>query len=387
MPGQELTENGLTFRKNSGGFGTWRYDFTVDGVRYKKTIGSSRGGVTLSSARAVVLQVRAKAADKRICGLTGQSSLAQQAFREVAQDFLSWGETHYQEHRLNVSRMNNYLLPTFGDKRLCDITTGMIEEMRSQMRLNGLSVQTTNRVVSLLSSTFNFAQKSDPNLDNPTIRLSSVRYQKKEVVPFTRSESDALLNVGAVQVNTITRGSRKGEKSIDPYKTKEFKVIVGLALFAGLRASEALGLSWEDVDFVKGSIYIHQIAKEGVLRDSTKSYKSRAVPISRSLKPLLLALWEEHVAMGRENGLVLSRDGAKPYNQIQAMFGRIRQQAGIDKGKGYHTLRHTFATRAAENNVDIPTLQKLLGHSSITVTMGYVHTTEEHLGSSARKLD
>lgn len=386
-PGAEITENGLIYRKRKDGFGTWRYDFTQSGERFKGVIGADRDGITLSQARDIISEIRAKAITHRVSGLTGRSTQTRRMFSEVAAEFMTWGESHYQEHRHNISRMRLYLLPRFGNKQLGDITTAMVENMRAELRSEGLSSQTVQRITSLLAGTFKFAQKSDPSLDLPTDRLSRVKYQNQEVTPFTQEETTALLDAGCVQYDTITRGNRKGEKTVNQYKTKEFRVIVGLALFAGLRASEALGLDWRHVDFERGTILIRQVAKEGQLRDSTKSYKTRTVPISKSLKPLLEDLFIAHQNKAREEGLVLSRDGSKPYNQIQAMFGRIRGQAGLGDGRGYHVLRHTFATRAAENNVDIPTLQKLLGHSSVTVTMKYVHTTQAHLEASAKKLD
>ncbi|WP_379944718.1 tyrosine-type recombinase/integrase [Marinobacter sp. LM1] len=55
--------------------------------------------------------------------------------------------------------------------------------------------------------------------------------------------------------------------------------------------------------------------------------------------------------------------------------------------KGHHALRHTFATRASEKNIDLKTIQRWLGHASIATTMIYVHSTEEHLESAAKLLD
>lgn len=359
-PGKEITDNGLVYRKRKDGFGTWRYDFVQSGERFKGVIGSDQDGINLSQARDIISEIRAKAITDRVSGLTGRSTQTTRLFREVAAEFISWGEDHYQEHRHNISRMNLYLLPRFGNKKLGDITTAMVENMRAELRREGLGSQTVQRITSLLAGTFKYAQKSDPSLDLPTDRLSRLKHQDQEIIPFTQEETKALLDVGCVQYDTITRGNRKGEKTVNEYKTMEFRVIVGLALFAGLRASEALGLEWHHIDLEKGKIHIRQVAKEGQLRDSTKSYKTRTVPISNSLKPLLKNLLFAHKDKGREEGLVLSRDGRNPYNQIQAMFGRIRGQAGLSDGRGYHVLRHTFATRAAENNVDIPTLQKLL---------------------------
>jgi len=163
--------------------------------------------------------------------------------------------------------------------------------------------------------------------------------------------------------------------------------MVGLSLFAGLRASEALGLTWENVDLDRGVIRIDQVAKEGVIRKSTKTYKPRVVPITGSLKPLLEDLRQYHIQTQRQNGLLLSRNGVDPYNQIQVMFGRVKEQAGITSEKGHHALRHTFATRASEKNIDLKTIQRWLGHASISTTMIYVHSTEEHLEVAARLLD
>jgi integrase/recombinase XerD len=83
----------------------------------------------------------------------------------------------------------------------------------------------------------------------------------------------------------------------------------------------------------------------------------------------------------------VSSDGLKPYNQIQAMLGRIRKQAGIAKCRVYHVLRHTFATRVSEKNIDLKTIQRWLGHTSVTTTMTYVHSMEEHLEAAGQKLD
>ncbi|WP_421921717.1 tyrosine-type recombinase/integrase [Marinobacter salarius] len=386
-PGQEISENGIIYRKRKDGFGTWRYDFTQSGTRHKGVIGSDRDGVTLSQARDVVSEIRAKAITDRISGRTGRSTQSSRLFSEVAQEFLHWGETHYQDHSHNVSRMHIHLLPRFGGTQLGDITTAKIETMRADLRRDGMNLQTVQRIVSLLSGVFTFAQKSDPNLDNPTKRLSRVKYQQKEKTPFTRQETDALLNIGARQYITITRGPNKGQKRENAAKSAESRVLIGLSLFAGLRASEAQGLTWENVDLENNRIHIKQVAKSGTIRESTKSYKPRTVPITKSLKPLLEELKELHIENGREKGLLLSTDGIKPYNQLQVMFGRMRKQAGVDSKKGHHILRHTFATRASENDVDLKTIQEWLGHSSITTTMRYVHATEEHLEWAAQKLD
>lgn len=385
-PGKEITENGLIYRKRKDGYGTWRYDFAKSGVRQKGVIGSDAEGVTLSQARQIFTEIQARVITESLNGKTGRSTQASRSFDEVAQEFLNWAASYYKANRHNVSRMK-HLIPRFTGLKLGDITTSRIEGMRSELRHSGYDTQTIQRIVSLLSQIFEFAKKSDSKLDNPTTGLSRIRHQEKEVVPFSPAETQAMLDHGVQQYITITRGSNKGAKRLGADKTAEFRVIVALALYAGLRASEALGLAWENVDLEKNRIRVQQVAEDGVIRESTKNYNARTVPITPSLKPLLEDLYRIHLEKRREKGLLLSTDGNKPYYQIQVMFSRIKSQAGIEREGGYHTLRHTFATRAAQKGVDLPTLKNYLGHSNITVTMRYVHNTEEHWEAMARNLD
>lgn len=386
-PGEEISQNGLIYRKRKDGFGTWRYDFTKSGERFKDVIGSDSDGVTLSQARQVLAEIKAKSITDSLNGKTGRSTQAMRSFQEVSDEFMHWGETHYRAHHNNVNRMKQHLLPRFSTTKLVDITTSRIEKMRSELVRVDYSPRTIERIVSLLSAVFEFAKKSDPNLDNPTRRLSRIKHQDPEVLPFSKSETQAMLDYGVKQYMTITRGPRKGAKTLLEDKTAEFRVIVGLALYAGLRASEALGLTWDNVSLTRGKIRVQQVAEQGQIRESTKNYKARTIPITPSLRPLLEDLYRIHLAKNREKGLLLSGDGNKPYNQIQAMFGRIKSRAGVQAEGGYHTLRHTFATRAIENGIDLPTLQKFLGHSDVKTTMRYVHVTDEHLTASASKLD
>lgn len=72
--------------------------------------------------------------------------------------------------------------------------------------------------------------------------------------------------------------------------------------------------------------------------------------------------------------------------RIQYRFHKILKECSIDR-KNFHVLRHTFATRCVEANIDIKTLSEILGHSSVSITMNrYVHPSLSLKRDSMEKL-
>ncbi len=76
----------------------------------------------------------------------------------------------------------------------------------------------------------------------------------------------------------------------------------------------------------------------------------------------------------------------KPLKSIRTAFENARSRAGI-KNLRFHDLRHTFATRLVLAGVDLASVSKLLGHSTIQMTMRYAHPTPEALKNAVSKLD
>ena len=72
----------------------------------------------------------------------------------------------------------------------------------------------------------------------------------------------------------------------------------------------------------------------------------------------------------------------------QRAFYAARDKAGLtDKCRGIHTLRHCLGTHLLEAGVDLATIQRLMGHSSLLTTMKYLHITQQHLGAVRSPLD
>jgi site-specific recombinase XerD len=75
------------------------------------------------------------------------------------------------------------------------------------------------------------------------------------------------------------------------------------------------------------------------------------------------------------------------YESLREIYNKARKQAGIKKGAGLHTLRHSFATHLLENGYDIRKIQHLLGHASLSTTMIYVHVSRRTLSKIESPLD
>lgn len=190
-----------------------------------------------------------------------------------------------------------------------------------------------------------------------------------------------------------------------------------LVLETGLRAGEIGGLQWNDIDFENGVINVQRTIlqdaqKGGFYFGTPKTKKSkRKIPLTNEAVSILnnQKLLQNKLKMKSKNwnnnwsGLVFTTVNGNPVGSstFRTMMIRIVKNINLDRkcnaGKNIyeefkhcymHSLRHTFATRCIENGVQPKTLQKILGHSTISTTMDlYVHVTDEQIFSEMNKMN
>lgn len=360
--GQELTHQGLIWRKLSNGTGVWRYDHRINGIRLKGTLGKEEHGMTLSAARRRLVEAKARAVLETPSKGEQNDSPKNRYFEDIAKSYLKWAKINLHGYRQTEGKLNNHLLPVFSTTLLKDITTAEVERLKTSLIRDSYSPSTIKKVISLLSSIFEHARKVDYDIRNPTAGLSKIKGMRKEITTLSEVEVD----------NLITSSCHDSK----------FNTIIGLAAYAGLRASEILGLEWENVNFNKNEIYVCQRVVEGDLEKTTKSGKIRIIPISGKL---LLILNKHKLTSGTQSFLIANKDGGH-YHHIQKMFSQIKTLSSADFKGGVHILRHTFATTAITKGADIPTVQLWMGHSNINTTMLYVHINSEHSAEQMKLL-
>ena len=152
-----------------------------------------------------------------------------------------------------------------------------------------------------------------------------------------------------------------------------------LCLYTGLRIGELLALTWDDIDFTNGLMKVDKEAyrykQNGVwctIIDKPKTKSSiRIIPLPKTLFSKLKEIKKksryEHIISTNKNTIVDTRSYQKTYE-------RILKKLDIPY-KNFHSLRHTFATRAIEMGMDVKTLSEILGHKNPVITLQrYTHS-------------
>lgn len=163
---------------------------------------------------------------------------------------------------------------------------------------------------------------------------------------------------------------------IDTLTNLKHRAILGLIYATGARLSEAVNLDVRDINSERMLVHIRH-GKGGV---------SRMQPMSLALRDLLRSHWR---VTRPQTMLFPGKDpnrGMHP-TSVQKVFHVARKRACIDKPVSVHTLRHSYATHLLELGVDLRTIQKLLGHASLSTTSIYTHVSQRLMGIASKAID
>ena len=151
-----------------------------------------------------------------------------------------------------------------------------------------------------------------------------------------------------------------------------------MCLYTGLRIGELLALEWSDVNFEKQELYVRKTCYDRVgerVISSPKTKSSvRIIPIPKQIIPALTKL----KVTGMCQYVISDHGQYVSIRSYQRSFALLLKKLCIPH-RGFHALRHTFATRALECGMDVRTLAEILGHKNPTVTLNrYAHSLMEH---------
>jgi site-specific recombinase XerD len=205
-------------------------------------------------------------------------------------------------------------------------------------------------------------------------KLAGIRFFYQNVL----HQQDFQLRVPAKRSGRLPEPLSRGEIAglLDATHNHKHRVLLMTTYGGGLRVSELVRLKPRDIHSQRMLIRV----------DQGKGHKDRYTLLSRRLLEELRAYWRAYrphtwLFEGSRAGHHLATDTA------QKVFDRAKQRAGVQHGNGIHCLRHSFATHLMEVGVPLPTIQRLMGHASLSTTAKYLHVTSKHLGSIRSPLD
>ena len=240
----------------------------------------------------------------------------------------------------------------FSGRTLAQILPGDVERYVAQRRQE-VAPATVNRELSFLRRVYNVAIKDEKADTNP-VRPEAFFRENNQRVRFLTNDEESRLRA-----------------ALDP----DDWALVCVAIHTGLRRSEQFHLRWEHVDFANGILTVprskhggtRRIAMNDTVRDNPRGLPSRlksayVFPSATGEKPL---------------------DGG---NFVRRVFVRALAAASIG-GFRWHDLRHTFASRLTMAGVDLRTVQELMGHKTLAMTVRYAHLSPEHKLDAVQRLN
>ena len=320
----------------------WYIDYYVKGHRKRKKIGPSK-----KLALQVLKDVQVKIAKGEYLGIYEEKKITfnkyAEQYSEYAKANKAWS-TYYRRDRLSINSLTSF----FKGKYLFELTPQMIEKYKAK-RLQKLSPATVNRELECLKHMFTKAIDWGYVKTNPVKGIKFLKEPPGRMRYLKSEEVVALLNACADHIRPI----------------------VVIALNTGMRKGEILNLKWADTDLKNRKIMVI----------NAKNNESRVIPINQTLHKDLSNLSRNI------NGEYVfpNRDGL-PFGDIQKSFSSALKHAKIEDFR-FHDLRHTFGSHMVMQGVDLRTVQQVMGHKDIKMTMRYSHLSPEYVQEAMERLD
>ncbi len=308
--------------------GRWRVDVEpVKGKRHRKTV------PTKGEAKRYEAHIRSQYSHNRDWNKPAQDK------RKLTDLIDTWYLLHGQtladgERRRNSMRLVSKRL---GNPVAAKLTGTKYTAARGVALASGTAGKTLNNQLGYLRSMYNELHRlQEIDYPNPLDNVRMLKLQEREL---------SFLSLD--QIRILFDSIR------ETCQLPHAEMVAKICLATGCRWGEARDLGPE------------RVRHGQITFANTKSKRTRSVPISKDLEKEIL----EHFRI------------SGPFTRCEPAFDKALKRSGIKlpKGQSTHVLRHTFASHFMMNGGNILTLQKILGHSSVTMTMRYAHLAPDHL--------
>ena len=373
---------------------SWVYQYSVDGRRRTKRFRRK------ADAKAFM---EALSAGPIVPSVEKSSTGPQQAEPITVGEWMDRWLEKYAKPTVKLSTYCSYeqlirshVKPQIGSRYMSTLTGENLQDFFNERREQGnvkkeggLSTKTLTNLRNMMHLAFGQAVKNKLLAENLVEGVRLPKAEKHEMRVLDREE----------QTRLVLAARRAPEPAA-------FGIIFDL--FTGLRIGELCGLRWENVDMEGRSFKVCETRNRlpnfddsietstsvATVKTTKTDNSRRTVFIMDGLyqdfldyQTIQLSLKKQHSGYNPD-GYVFCQENGQPYEPrtYQDLFKRCVRQAGIPDAN-FHSLRHTFATRALEQGMDVVTLSRLLGHATPSITLDkYGHALDDHKRTSVEKL-
>lgn len=271
-------------------------------------------------------------------------------------------EKNYSKHTItaynkDLNEFKDFLLNDFKSSNIKNVEYKLIRSWIVSLVNNNISNRSINRKISSLKSFYKFLVKTQTIKVSPLISHSPLKQSKKIQVPFSKEEIEELLD---------------GDLFNNDYRGILQKTIIQFFYFTGVRRFELISIKNSNIDFDSSSLKI-----------MGKRNKERIIP----MLPSLIEVTREYMNSKIKNSIKSNNDflfqNSKGdqlsekfvYRTVNQYFKLVSPKVK----KAPHVLRHSFATHLINEGADINSVKELLGHSSLSATQVYSHTSMERI--------
>jgi len=271
-------------------------------------------------------------------------------------NFLSFAEGNYSRATVDFYRVAlNHLIKMVGDIPLPFLTMQHLDHYKVK-RLADVSAVTVNRELQALRASMNTAVSWKMLESNPFANMQQVKIPERQPEYFSREDFQKLISI---------------------IKENWLKEVIIFAVLTGMRRGEIVNLRWQDVDLRRKLIYIQSNPTF-----KTKQGKKRVIPMNEVVFNLLSSNYRRFTSE-----FVFHKNGFRIYDDyVTKKLKKYVTDAGLNDKLHFHSLRHTFASWLVQDGVSLYEVQKLLGHSNISVTQVYSHLQPETLHATVNKI-
>lgn len=317
------------------------------------------------------------------------------------------GGVKYRTAKHYRAQCETHIKPALGATKLSKLTTPQIQAFYNELGKTGhtvtrkdkktgkvtvtkepLSTKSIKNIHCILSKSLNTAIEVGYIKDNPASRAKLPKVERKEINPLTDEQVKAFM------------------QALD---AEEYSALYKVIVFTGLRESEAIGLTWDCIDFEKGVLKINKQLQKRPIEDGgytfapLKNDKTRMLTVPPFVIDVLKArrmqqlqerfeagsLWKGYQSTKEQKtALVFTTATGEPINPkvVYLHYKKIAAQIDAPDSR-VHDLRHTYAVLSLQNGDDVKTVQGNLGHATAAFTLDvYGHVSEKMKEDSAARM-